>query len=270
MSNYNDMKLLIATYSGNERHITIPKIYLELTNDYPTAALLNQMIFWSDKTKRRDGFFYKTYKEWEEETFLSEYQVRRASNSLKELGFLETKLKKANGSPTLHYKLDMDALSESIVKKLKNRNQTNLRNDTEVSQESLTVDDTVNDNSNTSVEVAKYPYKEVIEYLNEKTGKSISYRSNGNKKLIRARINEGYTVEDLKKVIDNKVNDWFGKGIKFSNGKPAENYLHPSTLFIPKNFDKYLNEEIHESTETKPSGNNYIEDWSVFENLWSD
>ena len=267
MSNYDDINMLIATYSGNERKITIPKIYLELTGDYPTAALLNQMIFWSDKTKRTDGFFYKTYEDWEEETTLSEYQVRRSSKRLKELGVLETKLKKANGSPTLHYKVNMDKLSESILNKLKNRNLTNSSNDTEDSKATLTVDDAVNDNSNTSVEVAKYPYKEVIEYLNEKTGKSISYRSNGNKKLIRARINEGYTVDDLKKVIDNKVNDWFGKGIKFSNGKPAENYLHPSTLFIPKNFDKYLNEEIPESTETKPSGNNYIEDWSEFEDM---
>ena len=102
------------------------------------------------------------------------------------------------------------------------------------------------------------PYKEIIEYLNEKTGKSISYRSNGNKKLIRARINEGYTVEDFKKVIDNKVNDWFGKGIKFSNGKPAENYLHPSTLFIPKNFDKYLNEALAKQpnvSNVKPNTN---------------
>ena len=121
------------------------------------------------------------------------------------------------------------------------------------------INNSINNNSNTSVEVAKYPYKEVIEYLNEKTGKSISYRSNRNKKLIRARINEGYTVEDLKKVIDNKVNDWFGKGIKFSNGKPAENYLHPSTLFIPKNFDKYLNEEIPEPKSKKQSNTNWDE-----------
>ena len=256
MSNYDDINMLIATYSGNERKITIPKIYLELTGDYPTAALLNQMIFWSDKTKRTDGFFYKTYEEWEEETTLSEYQVRRSSKGLKELGVLETKLKKANGSPTLHYKVNMDKLSESILNKLKNRNLTNSSNDTEVSKATLTVDDTLDDNSNTSVEAAKYPYKEVIEYLNEKTGKKISYRSNGNKKLIRARINEGYTVDDFKKVIDNKVNDWFGKGIKFSNGKPAENYLHPSTLFIPKNFDKYLNQTNEIDNE---SGNDWFE-----------
>ena len=253
MSNYDDIKMLITSYSGNERTITIPKIYLELTGDYPTAALLNQMIFWSDKTKRTDGFFYKTYGEWEEETTLSEYQVRRSSKRLKELGVLETELRRANGSPTLHYKVNMDKLSESILNKLKNRNRTNLRNDTEVSKATITVDDTLDDDSNTSVEVEKYPYQEVIEYLNDKTGKSISYRSNGNKKLIRARINEGYTVEDFKKVIDNKVSDWLGKGIKFSNGKPAENYLHPTTLFAQSNFDKYLNEQKVEESRLTPS-----------------
>ena len=103
------------------------------------------------------------------------------------------------------------------------------------------------------------PYKEIIEYLNEKTGKKISYRSNGNKKLIHARMNEGYTVEDFKKVIDNKVNDWFGKGITFSNGKPAENYLHPSTLFIQKNFDKYLNETNKREVTNGNDWESYVE-----------
>ena len=225
------MKLLIATYSGNERHITIPKIYLEITNDYPTAALLNQMIFWSDKTKRRDGFFYKTYKEWEEETFLSEYQVRRASNSLKELGFLETKLKKANGSPTLHYKLDMDVLSESIVKKLKNRNQTNLRNDTEVSQESLTVDDTVNDNSikdSPDSAKAKYdddsPYLGLAKYLFTKVKENNSKAREPNfqnwaddiRKLVEI---DGNTVEEVKEVIDWCQSDDFWKNNVMSANK---------------------------------------------------
>src|SRR5690625_3660061 len=230
MSNYNDMKLLIATYSGNERHITIPKIYLELTNDYPTAALLNQMIFWSDKTKRRDGFFYKTYKEWEEETFLSEYQVRRASKVLKELGFLETKLKKANGSPTLHYKLDMDALSESIVKKLKNRNQTNSRNDSVVSQDSLTVDDTVNDNSrkeSPDSAKAKYdddsPYLKLAEYLYKRVKENNSKAPVPNfqgwaddiRKLVELDDN---TVDEVKEVIDwCQSNDFWKNNVMSAN-----------------------------------------------------
>ena len=253
MSNYNDMKLLIATYSGNERHITIPKIYLELTNDYPTAALLNQMIFWSDKTKRRDGFFYKTYKEWEEETFLSEYQVRRASKVLKELGFLETKLKKANGSPTLHYKLDMDALSESIVKKLKNRNQTNLRNDTEVSKESLTVDDTLNDNSRkeSTAKAERIPYKEIIDYLNEQTGRKYSHKANKNQDLIKARWNEGFRLDDFIQVVDNKVNDWL-------RDEKMNQYLRPATLFSNK-FDGYLNETNKRKVTSGNDWESYIE-----------
>src|SRR5690625_2667253 len=229
MSNYNDMKLLIATYSGNERHITIPKIYLELTNDYPTAALLNQMIFWSDKTKRRDGFFYKTYKEWEEETFLSEYQVRRASKVLKELGFLETKLKKANGSPTLHYKLDMVVLSESIVNKLKNRNQRNSSNNNEVYEESLTVDDTVNDNSrkDSPAKAERIPYKEIIDYLNEQTGRRYSHKATKNQDLIRARWNEGFRLQDFKEDIDTKVKDW-------KNDSKMNKNLTPATLINNK------------------------------------
>lgn len=248
------MKLLIATYSGNERHITIPKIYLELTNDYPTAALLNQMIFWSDKTKRRDGFFYKTYKEWEEETFLSEYQVRRASKALKELGFLETKLKKANGSPTLHYKLDMVVLSESIVKKLKNRNQTNSRNDNEVYEESLTVDDTVNDNSrkDSPAKAERIPYKEIIDYLNEQTGRRYSHKANKNQDLIKARWNEGFRLDDFIKVIDNKVNDWL-------RDEKMNQYLRPVTLFSNK-FDDYLNQVPVSNVEPQGANHNYTVD----------
>lgn len=238
MSNYNDMKLLIATYSGNERHITIPKIYLELTNDYPTAALLNQMIFWSDKTKRQDGFFYKTYKEWEEETFLSEYQVRRASKVLKELGFLETKVKKANGAPTLHYKLDMDVLSESIVKKLKNRNQINSRINSEVPQESLTVDDTVNDNSRKD-SPAKAEQSSlvvgVVDYLNQKLSTNYRATTRKTKDLIKARANEGFILDDFKKVIDIKTEEWI-------DDKKMCKYLRPETLFGNK-FESYLNQE---------------------------
>lgn len=258
MSNYNDMKLLIATYSGNERHITIPKIYLELTNDYPTAALLNQMIFWSDKTKRRDGFFYKTYKEWEEETFLSEYQVRRASKKLKELGFLETKLKKANGSPTLHYKLDMDALSESIVEKLKNRNQRNLSIDSEVTKESLTVDDTLDDNSikdSHDSAKAKYgddsPYLKLAEYLYKRVKENNSKVPIPNfqnwaddiRKLVELDKN---TVEEVKEVIDWCQSDDFWKNNVMSAGKLREQF---AKLWGLGGFDKKIssfNDDIWE------------------------
>lgn len=95
----------------------------------------------------------------------------------------------------------------------------------------------------------KIPYKKILEYLNEKTGKH--YRNvPTNQELIRARLNEGYTFDDFKKVIDNKVADWKGTGVTFSGGQLAENYLQPSTLFSRK-FDKYLNQTVN-STDNVP------------------
>lgn len=89
----------------------------------------------------------------------------------------------------------------------------------------------------------KIPYKKILEYLNEKTGKH--YRNvPTNQELIKARWNEGYTFDDFKKVIDNKVADWKGTGVTFSNGQLAESYLQPSTLFSRK-FDKYLNQTVN-------------------------
>ena len=81
------------------------------------------------------------------------------------------------------------------------------------------------------------PYSEILEYLNKKTGRSFR-NVEANKKLIKARWNEGYKLEDKKTVVDNMVSNWSGK---MFNGVPAENYLQPKTLFSNK-FDSYLNQ----------------------------
>ena len=238
MGNYDDIKNVISTFSGTERHITVPKVYLEILGDFNTAAFLNQLIFWSDKTKRADGYFYKTYAEWNDELLLSEYQVRRSAKILKEKGFIDTKLKKANGSPTLHYKVNMVELSESILNKLKNRNQTNLSNDSEVSLVSLTVDDTVDEqtvDSNKSRSSTTPPYKEIVDYLNEKGEKQYKHTTNKTKSLIAARFNEGFTLDDFKRVIDVKSKEWKGD-------PKMDEYIRPQTLFSNK-FESYLNQK---------------------------
>lgn len=75
--------------------------------------------------------------------------------------------------------------------------------------------------------------KKVIEYLNERSGKS--YRPvESNLKMIRGRLNEGYTYEDFCKVIDNKCTDWLLTDY--------EKYIQPATLFAPSHFDNYLNQ----------------------------
>ncbi len=96
--------------------------------------------------------------------------------------------------------------------------------------------------SNKEDKPAPIPYKDILDYLNEKAKKNYNHQAEGHRKLIRARWNEGYTIDDFKKVIDNKVSQWLGKFDR--DGKPLEQYLRPSTLFAQKHFDNYLNETV--------------------------
>lgn len=78
-------------------------------------------------------------------------------------------------------------------------------------------------------------YNTVINYLNIKTGKNykITRRTNN---LIDARLNERYTVDDFKAVIDRKSDQWLNTDM--------EKYLRPETLFGNK-FESYLNEKTN-------------------------
>ena len=76
---------------------------------------------------------------------------------------------------------------------------------------------------------------EVIEYLNIKTASSYRATTEANIKPIRARLNDGFSVEDCKKVIDTKSGQWL-------NNPDMVKYLRPATLFSPSKFEGYLNE----------------------------
>jgi uncharacterized phage protein (TIGR02220 family) len=76
---------------------------------------------------------------------------------------------------------------------------------------------------------------EIIDYLNECTGKSYKATSKVATININARLKEGYTKDDFVKVISVKATKWLNT--KF------EDYLTPNTLFGNK-FESYLNENI--------------------------
>ncbi len=83
-------------------------------------------------------------------------------------------------------------------------------------------------------------YAAVVDYLNQKAG--TGYRASGKKtqSLIRARINEGFELDDFKRVIDNKCAEWIGSDM--------EQYLRPETLFGTK-FESYLNAKTRKSKQ---------------------
>ncbi|MGE7666628.1 conserved phage C-terminal domain-containing protein [Ureibacillus composti] len=76
---------------------------------------------------------------------------------------------------------------------------------------------------------------QVIDYLNHKAKRNFRVNSKATIRLINGRAQEGYTLEDFKKVIDVKVKHW-------KNDPTMTLYLRPSTLFNPTNFENYLNE----------------------------
>jgi len=84
------------------------------------------------------------------------------------------------------------------------------------------------------------PYEEIITYLNEKIGTSYKSTTPKTQECIRARWNEGFKLDDFKKVIDNKIADWKGK--KTKDGRDCEEWLRPITLFGTK-FESYLNQK---------------------------
>ena len=97
-----------------------------------------------------------------------------------------------------------------------------------------------------------YDYSSVIKYLNEKANKK--FRTvESNTKYIRSRYKEGYKLEDFKKVIDTKVDEWKDTAwIDNRNGKTVSgnDMLRPSTLFGSK-FDGYLNQTNQKKKITK-------------------
>lgn len=95
------------------------------------------------------------------------------------------------------------------------------------------------------------PFKEIVEYLNEKANKKYKYSSEKTKKSIRARWNEGFRLDDFKKVIDNKAVAWLGGTM--------EQYLRPETLFGTK-FEGYLNESGQAAPQRRNEFDAFLED----------
>lgn len=100
---------MIQSLSGEKNLLAIPREIIRFTGDLESGVFLAQLIYWTDKGSRKDGFIYKTLKEWQDEIFISEYSLRKIRKRLESMGILETKVKKANGNPTLHYRINQKA-----------------------------------------------------------------------------------------------------------------------------------------------------------------
>lgn len=88
------------------------------------------------------------------------------------------------------------------------------------------------------------PYKKIVDYLNSTANKKYRHTTRKTKDLIKARFNEGFTLEDFKQVIDIKNNEW-------KNDTKMQKFIRPETLFGTK-FESYLNQKQKAQTADSP------------------
>ena len=91
---------------------------------------------------------------------------------------------------------------------------------------------------------APIPYEEIVQYLNQKTGKHFKSTSKATQRHIKARFTDGFVLDDFKQVIDKKCSDWL-------RDQKMKEYLRPETLFGTK-FESYLNSKTTTTKQTGP------------------
>ena len=154
--------------------------------------------------------------------------IIRAITKLKELGYIDTVLNYEENSFEVRSR-------KIIIKGSGTRTTTELHKCYGGSGTNATYNNINNNNINESYKnniysraepdnASEIPYKEIIEYLNKKADRDYRATSDKTRSLIKARVNEGFTLDDFKTVIDNKVFSWKGKA-------DWDKYLRPQTLF---------------------------------------
>lgn len=211
--------------------------YKSLSNH---AKLLYMLLFgrlelsikngWHD----RDGnvFQYYTNEQLMVDLNSSEKTIIKFKKELKDVGLLK-EVRQGNNLPNRIYISAVDGTVNSTVSELEIL-QSGTVNNTVSELEILQTNKTNNneiDNNNNKLLICK----EVISYLNLKAKKNFKVDTASHQKFIKARLKEGFVLEDFKKVVDIMVSKW--KGTEY------EQYLQPQTLFGNK-MDNYLNQPM--------------------------
>ncbi len=237
------------------------------------AIALQQVNYWLKETNsglERDGvrWIYNTNEQWLEQfPFWSESTLKRTFTRLKTLGVLKIEqLNKSQRDMTNYYTINYESELLDEVKVTKSKSSKCARPSgqnepmeevsvkrsigskrtavirskcTDVLTENTT--ESTTENKTPSCPVASQPdrdvlitdqAKQVLVHLNQVTSSRYQV-STTSLQNIRARIGEGFTVEELSLVVDYCNAKW-GDDLKMSD------YLRPQTLFQPSKFPGYL------------------------------
>lgn len=245
--------------------LVLPKLATEIGLN--EAIVLQQMHYWLKKSSHNyDGrrWIYNSFPEWQKHfPFWSVMTIKRAVYSLEKQNLLYVgNYNKAKFDKTKWYSINYEKLEgmkrpsyQNDTTSVSKRNDGVYQNDTTNTRDYTenTTETTNNNILSGNPTSPSIPYKEIIDYLNEKAGKQFKHNTGKSKRCIEARWNEDFRLDDFKKVIDIKTSEWLGTS--------QEKYLRPETLFGTK-FEGYLNQQ------PQPSGMDQLNRMKYDESYW--
>ena len=230
----------------------------EWYDDLPTCRLFIHLLLkanyaernWHGQTIER-GSCITSYATLASETGLSQEQIKRALKNLTKTGEIKRIATNKNTVICVVKYADFQGFGFEYNEQTTNKEQTENKQKTNEKQTSNEQTTTTKEIKNKRNKESKNIYtslpedkniteivETVIQMLNvetdKKDGEGFSPRAKKNVELISALIRDGYTLNDLKTVIEKKCDSWLTDPVMKSN-------LRPSVLFGDK-FDEYLHE----------------------------
>lgn len=97
---------------------TVEALLIDVTGDVDAGRMLHRLAMWWGKTRNSDGWVYKSYEDWWAELRIKEHKLPRTKGHLERVG-VEIAVKKAEGNPTRHYRLDVKYFFQLLARSLK-------------------------------------------------------------------------------------------------------------------------------------------------------
>lgn len=249
---------ILSILASDKSVIIYRKELNAITGSVTATLLLSQIIYWHSKS----GCFYKFNKpcshplykagdSWEEELFFSTGELRSAMSNLKNAGLISSHTDNQRLTKYTLHTAELELALASVYKQQQPTVKTTTSSCKINNNQLLNCDlpllteTTTETTHKTLVELKPDPAptpaktcqkteqaKTILETLNLRAGKNFRPVAS-NLGLIKARLADGATHEDLISVIDRKCQEWL------DDPKMAQ-FLRPKTLFNATNFNNYL------------------------------
>lgn len=106
------LRALLDAYPQDDL-LTTEALCCRVVGDFSSGIVLHRLLYWLPLGTRRDGAIWKSDREWYAELNLSYAQMQRVRLRLKPI--VDIWIEKAQGAPTFHYALRIEALVQAIA-----------------------------------------------------------------------------------------------------------------------------------------------------------